>query len=285
MDRLLGRVVELVEHGADESGLADVLRDAYPLRVGGAGDRRVRPVGEADGGCVQGHGPNLTRARSATSPLNRVPERQREALAGDFARLREQPLSYARTVLADVVHGFAVKRTVTRRRVPFEDVWTFQPTFPRREEADPVIRAYGGPGGSVQPQLVDFLRGYQRIAYTPGPLLAAGLLLALAAAAGIGRGRRSALRPAALLFASMGLVLYLAPALTQQLMPRYTLPSLVLLRRHWRLPSPRSPALSVDPRAVSTHGRWSGAQHRVRVRQLSCWPEGADKSSPPVRRS
>jgi hypothetical protein len=170
-------------------------------------------------------------AWSATSPLYRVPEREREALAGDFARraIQEQPLAYARTVLDDMVHGFAVKRTVTRRRVPFEDVWTFQPTFPRREQADPVIRAYGGTGGSVQPQLVDFLRGYQRIAYTPGPLLAAGLLLGLAAAAGIGRGRRSALRPAALLFASLGLALDLGPALTQQLMPRYTLPSLVLL--------------------------------------------------------
>jgi hypothetical protein len=165
-------------------------------------------------------------AWSAGSPLYRVPEHEREALAGDFARraIREQPLAYARTVVADVVRGFAVERSVPRRRVPFEDVWTFQSAFPRREQADPVIRAYGGTGGSVQPQLADFLRGYQRIAFTPGPLLAAGLLLGLLAAA-----RRSALRPAALLFATLGLALYLGPALTQQLMPRYTLPGLVLL--------------------------------------------------------
>jgi hypothetical protein len=185
-------------------------------------------------------------AWSATSPLYRVPEREREVLAGDFARraIRAQPLAYARTVLADVVHGFAVKRTVPRRGVPFEDVWTFQPTFPRREQADPVIRAYGGAGGSVQPQLVDFMRGYQSIAFTPGPLLAAGLVLGLAAAAGIGRARRSALRPAALLFASLGLALYLGPALTQQLMPRYTLPSLALL----------APALAVAVTALTGHG-------------------------------
>jgi 4-amino-4-deoxy-L-arabinose transferase-like glycosyltransferase len=200
-------------------------------------------------------------AWSATSPLYRVPEREREALTSDFARraIREQPLAYARTVLADVVHGFAVKRTVPRRRVPFEDVWTFQPTFPRREQADPVIRAYGGAGGSVQPQLVDVLRGYQRIAFTPGPLLAAGLLLGLAAAAGIGRARRSALRPAALLFASLGLALYLGPALTQQLMPRYTLPALVLL----------APALAVAVTALTGTERGHGAAtHRDPSRPL-----------------
>lgn len=193
-------------------------------------------------------------AWSATSPLYRVPEPEREALAGDFARraIREQPLAYARTVLADVVHGFALERTVPRRRVPFEDVWTFQPTFPRREQADPVIRAYGGTGGSVQPRLVGFLRGYQRIAFTPGPLLAAGLLLGLAAAAGIGRARRSALRPAALLFASLGVALYLGPALSQQLMPRYTLPGLVLL----------APALAVAVTVLTGTERGRGAHSR-----------------------
>jgi hypothetical protein len=190
-------------------------------------------------------------AWSASSPIHRVPARERESLTADFAKraIRGQPLAYARTALADVVHGFAVKRTVPRRRVPFEDVWTFRPTYPRRDQADPVIREYGGTGGSVQPQLVEFLRGYQRIAFTPGPLLAAGLLLGLAAAAGVGRARRSALRPAALLFASLGLVLYLGPALTQQLMPRYTLPALVLL----------VPALAVAATALTGAERGPGA--------------------------
>ncbi|HET8758876.1 MAG TPA: hypothetical protein VFM58_22865 [Solirubrobacteraceae bacterium] len=167
---------------------------------------------------------------SETSPIYRVPERDQERLAGSFARraIRAQPVDYTRTVLADVVHAFAVKRSVPGRRVPFEDVWSFQSEFPRRAQADPVIRAHGGGGGTTQPALVDFLRGYQSVAFTPGPLLAAGLLLGLAAAAGLGRARRSPLRPAAFLFASLGLVLCLAPAMTQQLMPRYTLPALVL---------------------------------------------------------
>ncbi|HEX5619100.1 MAG TPA: hypothetical protein VFX51_11805 [Solirubrobacteraceae bacterium] len=167
---------------------------------------------------------------SETSPIYRVPEGDREQLAGSFAKraIRAQPFAYTRTVLGDVVHGFAVKRSVPRRKVPFEDVWTFQPEFPRADQADSVIRAYGGDGGSIQPALVDFLRGYQRVAFTPGPLLAIGLLLGFAAAAGLGRARHSPLRPAAFLFASLGLVLSLMPAMTQQLMPRYLLPSLVL---------------------------------------------------------
>ena len=180
---------------------------------------------------------------SETSPIYRVPEADRERLAGSFARraIRAQPVDYAQTVLADVVHGFAVKRSVPRRRVPFEDVWTFQPEFPRAEQADPVIRSYGGDGGHARPELVGFLRAYQRVAFTPGPLLAAGLLMGLLAAAGAGRARRSALRPAALLFASLGLALSLAPAMTQQLMPRSQLPLLVLL----------VPALAVAVTAVT----------------------------------
>ncbi len=164
-------------------------------------------------------------AWSATSPLYRVPERDRDALASDFAKrvIRQQPVAYARTVLADLVHGFAIERSVPRRRVPFEDVWTFQPGYPRPDQADPVIGRYGG-HSSAQPQLVTFLRGYQQIAFTPGPLLALGLLVGIAAAV-----RRPELRPAALLFATLGLALHVTPALTQQLMPRYELPSLVLL--------------------------------------------------------
>jgi hypothetical protein len=170
-------------------------------------------------------------AWSATSPIQRVPDADREALAGSFAKraIRQQPFAYARTVAGDFVHGFAIKRSVPRRTVPFEDVWTFQPTFPRADQADPVIRRYGGEGGTTQPQLVRFLRAYQSVAFTPGPLLAAGLLVGFAAAFGLGRARRSPLRPAALLFASLGLALSLMPALTQQLMPRYQLPALVLL--------------------------------------------------------
>jgi hypothetical protein len=48
----LGCGVEFVEHGADECGLAHVLGDADPLCVGGARDRGVGAVSEADRGRV-----------------------------------------------------------------------------------------------------------------------------------------------------------------------------------------------------------------------------------------
>src|SRR5215218_11340882 len=47
VQRFLGGV-ELVEHRADQGRLADVLRDADPLRVGRASDRHVRAVAEPD---------------------------------------------------------------------------------------------------------------------------------------------------------------------------------------------------------------------------------------------
>jgi hypothetical protein len=48
----LGRGVELVEHRADERGLADVLGNADALRVCGQCDRGVGLVSEADRGRV-----------------------------------------------------------------------------------------------------------------------------------------------------------------------------------------------------------------------------------------
>jgi len=68
--------VELVEHRADERGLADVLGNADALRVGGERDRRVGLVSEADRGRVESHGRDSTRGpaggpreRSATATI------------------------------------------------------------------------------------------------------------------------------------------------------------------------------------------------------------------------
>jgi hypothetical protein len=58
VDGLLGGV-QLVEHGADQGSLADVLRDADSLRIGCASDRSVGPVSEPDRRRVQRHGAEL----------------------------------------------------------------------------------------------------------------------------------------------------------------------------------------------------------------------------------
>ena len=67
--------VELVEYGADERRLADVLGHTDPLGVGGERDRRVGLVAEADRGCVQRHGRDSTHATHG----NRVASRSRES--------------------------------------------------------------------------------------------------------------------------------------------------------------------------------------------------------------
>jgi Transposase, Mutator family len=64
VDRLLGGV-QFVEHRADQRRLADVLRDADPLRIRGTSDRCISAICEPDRGRVQGHAQNSTGASEA----------------------------------------------------------------------------------------------------------------------------------------------------------------------------------------------------------------------------
>jgi hypothetical protein len=168
-----------------------------------------------------------------SSPYFKVPKGKRNALAEDFAKrvIKAEPLAYVHAVLKDFVHGFSFKRSEPGRRVGFTQTWTFQPRYPRRSIADPVIRAHGDRRGYMQPRLAAFLRGYQRFAFTPGPLLALGLIGGLLAAVGLGRDRprRSRLRGGAFVLAGWALLLALVAAAGHQLPPRYVLPSLVML--------------------------------------------------------
>ena len=106
-------------------------------------------------------------------------------------------------------------------------VWT-SAEFPRREQADPVVaRVCGGTAGSVRPRLADFLRRYQGIAFTPVRCWPPDCSRTRGRGSGIGRARRSALRQAALLFASLGLALYLGRPSPNSSCRAYTLPALV----------------------------------------------------------
>ena len=69
----------------------------------------------------------------------------------------------------------------------------------------------------------------QHVGHTPGPVLAACAVAALAAAAGLGRARRSGLRVAAWTFAGLCLVVLVTAAMGSQFSWRYQLPQLVLL--------------------------------------------------------
>jgi len=65
--------VELVEHRADECGLADVLGNADALRVGGQSDRGVGLVREADRGRVESHGRDFTRGPRGRASRAKLP--------------------------------------------------------------------------------------------------------------------------------------------------------------------------------------------------------------------
>ena len=166
------------------------------------------------------------------SPWFRIKdESARDALGASFAKraIRNQPFDYAEAVAGSVLQGFAFHRDTPGRRVPFEDTWTFQASYPKPAQFDPVIRAHGGTAGTVQPELSAFLRTYQDVVFTPGPLAALGLLVGLTAAAGLGRAKDSPLRGPAFLLSATAFVLVFAPAASHHLSPRYVLPTLVLL--------------------------------------------------------
>ena len=92
------------------------------------------------------------------------------------------------------------------------------------------LRTYTGRGPHVQPALADFLTGYGRDFYVPGPLLAAGLALGLGGGmAGFGRAQRSGLRAPCLLFTIGVIAAVEPPFIIATFDRRYELPQLSLI--------------------------------------------------------
>ncbi len=179
-----------------------------------------------------------------------------EAVAADFARrvITTQPQAYARVVGGDLAHYLQWTRSTSRGDDPVAH-WQFAshrlPTrwYALRPPADPyrdalptiggaapaqsTLASYGLHGQRLATQLwtagQSWLASYQRVAFTPGPVLAGCLVLAVAA--GVGRlpaGLRR-LRWDALFLAGSGAGLLLATSLTAVFQYRYLLPVLVLL--------------------------------------------------------
>ena len=145
--------------------------------------------------------------------------------------LREQPLDVARAVAIDFLKGFRPARTDAPNDVTVTR-WHFQRAYPYYDERDITVeyaREYGGEAPSASPAIGSFLRGYQlSVGYTPGPLLAAFALVAIAAVFGVGRARNSGLRAATLLPVGMALTILLASS-AFEFSWRYQLPGIVLL--------------------------------------------------------
>lgn len=154
-----------------------------------------------------------------------------------LAVVAAQPGDYARAVGSDVLQYFSATRTSRPADWPAGS-WHFQTrTDPARwmvvfgpDRLSEVGRAPDSTTVPPQPAAwpAAALRGYQHVGFVPGPLLVAGVLLALTAAALAGHPGDPR-RRAAVGLAAGGLGLCLAAAMTVTLDVRYLLPVLVLL--------------------------------------------------------
>ena len=172
---------------------------------------------------------------NAISPLYDVelePGERRAEVGADFARriIRHQPLDYAEVVAEDFLFGFWPWKKRRDRDLPVSR-WQFQEHYPvfREPDTSEILRADGYDAGVADSTLAPFLRTYQKLVYTPGPVLAIALLAGLLAAVGVGRARRSGVRTAAFLLTFTALAVYLPSVAVSQFTWRYQLPLLVLL--------------------------------------------------------
>jgi hypothetical protein len=183
------------------------------------------------------------------------PERNR--IAGQYARdiIRHQPGDYLRTVMGDVIHYFAPGRWTGHKNNPVQS-WQFRTSFtaapwhPEYPPADPYVWAWTWPGNDVvsygtvvaahgfdlapvKPRLnrplAELLHRYQRVGYTPGPLLALAFVLAVAGAVAHRSPQRRHVGWGAVLLAVCGVVMVGGAAATAPFDYRYLLPSLVIL--------------------------------------------------------
>jgi hypothetical protein len=148
---------------------------------------------------------------------------------GDFARrvIKHQPLDYLRTVTGDFLYNFSPVRGLGPERTAnwHFRYWPFYPDWV--EDMQRVVTKYGGSDVAVDTGLATPLTTYGNW-YTPGLLLGVLLLAGLAAAAGLGRARRSGMRLSVLLLAAGLIASLVAPALLVGYSTRYILTELAL---------------------------------------------------------
>jgi len=153
----------------------------------------------------------------------------RSQVAGNWAKrvILHQPFTYLHEVEESFVRGFAPTRTTHEGEVPVGR-WQFQSHYPvYGRSVELMAQRHERP--QVDGSLASFLRSYQRFGYTPGPLLAAAVVLGLLGALGVGAARRSGLRSACFLFSASALVVLVTAAAVNQFSWRYQLPGLILL--------------------------------------------------------
>ena len=151
--------------------------------------------------------------------------KSRDAVRRDFSLriLRHQPGAYAEAVVRDFGYGFSPVRGAGPEKYS-PAYLEFQTKVRPDWQAYAAIGALGYPAPQVRPGPAGFLAAYGRWFYLPGPVFAAGLVLALAGLIA-GRGDRKPL----LLFTASAVLVLLPTALFATFDWRYQLPQLSLI--------------------------------------------------------
>jgi hypothetical protein len=182
------------------------------------------------GSLIQGY------ALGTTSPLvtYRPPNGETTGqVLNDFVKraVLQQPLAVARSIGGSLVRPFlSWRRDHKPGELPIER-WQFQTAFPLyfTHASRQLFRQWEGHGPVIIRPLARILRRYQlSLGYTPGLVLLACVILALAAGLGVGRARHSGQQLACLLWLGAGLGLLLAADL-YEFSWRYVLPTLVTI--------------------------------------------------------
>jgi 4-amino-4-deoxy-L-arabinose transferase-like glycosyltransferase len=193
-----------------------------------------------------------------TMPVPRSMDRQSIVLDFSLQVIGHQPLTFLKVVGTDVAYGFSPVRGDGPEHYPVAYL-QFDKQFRPYWEVPWVMRVYGHTHAAVQPTLAAFVDRYGQFVYVPGPVLAAGLLLALIAMAGATRrsrrSRGSGQRSAIFLFVAVTASALVAAAIFAAFDWRYQLPQLTLIPvaaglgvaalAGWRRPGP------AEERAVS----------------------------------
>jgi len=156
-----------------------------------------------------------------TPPANR----SRDAVVRDFGLriLRHQPAAYAEAVVRDFRYGFSPVRGAGPEGYS-PAYLQFRTRVRPDRQAYASIGALGYPAPEIRAGPAAFLAGYGRWFYLPGPVFAAGLVLALGGLI-FGRGDRKAL----LLFTVSAVAIPLPPTMFATFDWRYQLPQLSLI--------------------------------------------------------
>ena len=151
--------------------------------------------------------------------------RSRDAVVRDFSLriLRHQPGGYAEAVVRDFGYGFSPVRGAGPERYS-PAYLQFQTRVRPDRQAYASIGALGYPAPEIRAGPAAFLVAYGRWFYLPGPVFAAGLVLALGGLV-FGRGDR---KPT-LLFTASAVAILLPPAMFATFDWRYQLPQLSLI--------------------------------------------------------